>query len=117
EALVSTLENKGIPGMVQRTLIRPPSSRLGAITPQERQAVINQSPVAGQYDRTVDRESAFEMLQQRAQRVKQQKEEEVQQQEADTGGWTIPGFGNDEKPTRGKGRTTSRSSSRQTVTE
>ena len=66
EALVSTLEEKGIPSMVQRTLIRPPASRLGPITPQERQQVMAQSPVAGQYDKTIDRESAFEMLQKKA---------------------------------------------------
>ena len=66
EALVSTLENKGVPSMVQRTLVRPPSSRLGPITPQERAKLIAESPVAGQYDKTVDRESAFEMLQKKA---------------------------------------------------
>jgi DNA helicase HerA-like ATPase len=44
EALVSTLEEKGVPSMVQRTLIRPPSSRLGPITPQERADVIAMSP-------------------------------------------------------------------------
>ena len=69
EALVSTLEEKGIPAMVQRTLIRPPASRLGPITPQERQQVMAQSPVAGQYDKTVDRELAFEMLQKKARRI------------------------------------------------
>ena len=52
--------------MVQRTLIRPPASRLGPITPQERAKLIAESPVAGQYDKTVDRESAFEMLQKKA---------------------------------------------------
>ncbi len=62
EALVSTLEAKGIPSMVQRTLIRPPASRLGPITESERAALIKQSPVAGQYDETVDRDSAYEML-------------------------------------------------------
>ena len=66
EALVSTLEAKGVPSMVQRTLIRPPASRLGPITPQERQQVMAESPVAGQYDKTIDRESAFEMLQKKA---------------------------------------------------
>jgi DNA helicase HerA-like ATPase len=50
EALVSTLEAKGVPSMVQRTLIRPPSSRLGPITAAERQKLIQESPVAGQYD-------------------------------------------------------------------
>ncbi|MGC4025124.1 MAG: DUF853 domain-containing protein [Mesorhizobium sp.] len=114
EALVSTLEEKGVPGMVQRTLIRPPASRLGPITPQERQAVINQSPVSGQYDRTVDRESAFEMLQKRAAQSKQAQADEVEKQDSGSG-WTIPGFGGDDKPT--KGRRAPRASNRQTVTE
>jgi DNA helicase HerA-like ATPase len=56
EALVSTLEQKGIPSVVQRTLIRPPASRIGPVTPEERQKRIAESPVAGQYDKTVDQE-------------------------------------------------------------
>jgi uncharacterized protein len=66
EALVSVLEGKGVPSMVERTLIRPPAARLGPITTLERQAIINASPVAGQYDTVVDRESAYEMLAKRA---------------------------------------------------
>jgi len=66
EALVSTLEGKGVPGIVQRVLIRPPCSRLGPVTPQERTAAIRQSPVSGKYDTAVDRESAFEVLKARA---------------------------------------------------
>ena len=62
EALVSTLEGKGVPSVVQRTLVRPPSSRIGAIAPEERAAVMARSPVAGLYDTTLDRESAFETL-------------------------------------------------------
>ena len=68
EALVSTLEDKGVPSMVQRTLMRPPASRLGPITPEERRKMIAESPVAGQYDETVDRESAFEVLQKKVKR-------------------------------------------------
>ncbi|MBX3597023.1 MAG: DUF853 domain-containing protein [Rhizobiaceae bacterium] len=116
EALVSTLEEKGVPGMVQRTLIRPPSSRIGAISPQERQQIMNQSPVAGQYDRTVDRESAFEMLQKKAQQARQSAEEEAAKQKEAGSGWTIPGFGNEERSS-GRGTRSSRGSSRQTVTE
>ena len=56
EALVSTLEAKGTPAMVGRTLIRPPSGRLGPVTADERQAVIKASPVFGQYEKTIDRE-------------------------------------------------------------
>lgn len=66
EALVSTLEKKGMPSIVERTLIRPPSSQLGPITADERKAVIANSPVAGLYETLVDRESAFEKLRKRA---------------------------------------------------
>jgi hypothetical protein len=65
EALVSTLDEKGQPTMVQKTLVRPPNSRVGPITDAERKAVINASPVEGVYDETEDRESAYEMLQKR----------------------------------------------------
>jgi DNA helicase HerA-like ATPase len=66
EALVSVLEAKGIPSMVGKTMMRPPSSRLGVITPEERRAIMAASPVAGLYDVVEDRESAFEVLQARA---------------------------------------------------
>lgn len=62
EALVSVLEDKGIPSIVGRTLIRPPSSRLGPLAPGERQAIIAQSPLVGLYDTVIDRESAYEVL-------------------------------------------------------
>lgn len=62
EAVTSFLEAKGAPGMVERTLIRPPVSRLGSITGAERAAIMAASPVAGKYDRGVDRESAAEIL-------------------------------------------------------
>jgi DNA helicase HerA-like ATPase len=66
EALVSTLGEKAVPSVVQRTLIRPPSSRIGPITDAERKKVMDESSVSGQYDKAVDRESAFEMLQKKA---------------------------------------------------
>ncbi len=66
EALVSTLEKKGVPSMVQRTLIRPPSSRMGPITEEERRKVIRNSPVYGLYDEPEDRISAYETLKKRA---------------------------------------------------
>ncbi|MCY7354896.1 MAG: DUF853 domain-containing protein [Lysobacter sp.] len=66
EALVSTLQDKGIPMPVERTLIAPPRCRMGAITESERALVRANSPVGGKYDKTVDRESAFEMLARRA---------------------------------------------------
>ena len=62
EALVSTLEDKGVPSMVQRTLIRPPSSRLGPVTPDERRQIIGASPIKGVYEERVDRNSARERL-------------------------------------------------------
>lgn len=118
EALVSTLETKGVPSMVQRTLIRPPSSRLGPITPAERQKLIAESPVTGQYDQVIDRESAFEMLQKKA---KEAQDAEQQAQQAGTGGsrWTIPGFGNDDPAPQSGGRRAPapRPSNRQTVAE
>ncbi|MBL9098930.1 MAG: DUF853 family protein [Alphaproteobacteria bacterium] len=66
EALVSTLDTKGIPSIVDRVLIAPPSCRMGSITPDERAAVMAQSPLKGAYDETVDRESAYEILMGRA---------------------------------------------------
>ncbi|MBW8823176.1 MAG: DUF853 family protein [Xanthomonadales bacterium] len=66
EALVSTLQDKGIPMPVERTLIAPPRCRMGAITDAERQQVRAGSPVGAKYDQAVDRESAFEMLSKKA---------------------------------------------------
>ncbi len=66
EAVVSLLEEKGVPAMVSRTLIRPPSSRLGPITAAERAETLAASPVAGVYDTAIDRESAHELLAARA---------------------------------------------------
>jgi len=98
EALVSTLEQKGIPSIVQRTLIRPPSSRLGPITREERQKIIAESPVAGQYDKTIDRESAFEMLQKRAEQAAKAEDEDERDdgrrgETQGRGPWTLPDFG------------------------
>ncbi len=75
EALVSLLEDKGIPSIVQKTLIRPPASRLGPLTPEERQTVLGGSPVSGKYEETIDRESAFEVLKVRAEAATLQAEE------------------------------------------
>jgi DNA helicase HerA-like ATPase len=66
EALVSLLQDDGTPGIVERTLIRPPSSRIGSITPDERKAVLASSPIRGVYDQAMDRESAYELLKKRA---------------------------------------------------
>ena len=66
EALTSMLLDKGIPMPVERAFICPPRSRMGAISPEERAAVRSRSPVSGKYDTAVNRESAFEMLNKRA---------------------------------------------------
>ncbi len=130
EALVSMLEAKAVPAMVQRTLIRPPTSRLGPITPQERAKIMAESPVVGQYDQTVDRESAFELLQKRAaDALKAQEQASADSEQQSSGGsrWTIPGFGNDDEPTQDTGYRNApsrqrqsrapRASNRQTVAE
>ncbi|MCW5701230.1 MAG: helicase HerA-like domain-containing protein [Bradyrhizobium sp.] len=65
EALVSFLEGKGTPSMVERVLIRPPTGRIGPVTPEERKAVMKASPVKGKYDAAIDAESAYEMIQKR----------------------------------------------------
>jgi uncharacterized protein len=66
EALVSTLQEKGVPMPVERALICPPRCRIGAITDEERATVRARSPVSGKYDATVNRESAYEILAKRA---------------------------------------------------
>jgi hypothetical protein len=65
EALVSFLEGGGTPAMVERVMVRPPTGRIGPITPEERKAIMNKSPVKGKYETSVDAESAYEMLQKR----------------------------------------------------
>jgi DNA helicase HerA-like ATPase len=77
EALVSVLENKGEPSIVQRTLIRSPEARIGPVSEEERRGVIEYSPYYGKYEERQDRESAREIL---------AKKTEAAQQEADAGG-------------------------------
>lgn len=62
EALISCLDEKGRPNVVEKSVIFPPASRLGPLTPEERQAMIQASPLLNTYGQTVDRESAFEIL-------------------------------------------------------
>lgn len=66
EALVSTLQDKGIPMPVQRTMMAPPRCRMGTISTDERATVRARSPVGGRYDTALNRESAYEVLAQRA---------------------------------------------------
>jgi DNA helicase HerA-like ATPase len=65
EALVSFLEGNGVPAIVERIMVRPPSARIGPITPEERKATMDKSPVKGKYDTAIDSESAYEVLQKR----------------------------------------------------
>ena len=65
EGLVSFLEGGGTPSMVERVMIRPPTGRIGPVTPEERKSIINASPVKGKYDTAIDAESAYEMIQKR----------------------------------------------------
>lgn len=83
EALVSMLQADGTPMVVDRTLVRPPSSRLGPALPNERTNVLTSSPFRGKYDEPKDRESAFEVLEARAIAM-QKKMEEQEQLEAQT---------------------------------
>lgn len=69
EALVSLLDGKAIPGVVQRAKIAPPRGRIGALTAEERAEIVARSPLAGRYEAAVDRESAYEMLNGRASTV------------------------------------------------
>ena len=69
EAVTSYLERKGIPGVAERTLIRPPSSQLGPISKDERASFLKSSPLAGKYEALIDRNSAFEMLSQRSEQA------------------------------------------------
>src|SRR5580700_11384681 len=65
EALVSFLEGNGVPAVVERVMVRPPTARIGPITPEERKSIIDNSPVKGKYDTAIDSESAYEVLQKR----------------------------------------------------
>jgi uncharacterized protein len=80
EALISVLDEKGTPTIVRRAFIAPPESRLGAITPQERTSVIQGSAFYGHYEKALDRESAYEMLQRSAQQAPVQEEAAPQQE-------------------------------------
>src|SRR5204862_4500729 len=83
EALVSFLEGNGVPSVVERTMICPPSARLGLGSAEERRAVIGQSPVKGKYDTAIDSESAYEILKKRVEATAAGHPAD----EAQSGGW------------------------------
>ncbi len=74
EAVTSMLEKKGVPGIVQRTLIRPPSTQLGPITAGERKQTLANSAMSGKYDQRVERKSAYEILTTRAKQAAREAE-------------------------------------------
>ncbi|AXS39891.1 helicase HerA-like C-terminal domain-containing protein [Breoghania sp. L-A4] len=128
EALVSTLGAKGVPSIVERTLVRPPSSRLGPLTESEVRKVIQASPLFGVYDESQDRESAYEILKERAAKAIALEEEQRAREDRDResgnrtrrtrSGFSVPDFGRDDRPTKtARQRTTQRRSQRQSVTE
>ena len=82
EAVTSFLQPKGVPGVVERTLIRPPSSRLGPVDKSVRRAVIDGSPIAGKYETVKDRESAYEILTRRAAEAAREAEDAEKKAEA-----------------------------------
>ncbi|MCC0008019.1 MAG: DUF853 family protein [Hyphomicrobiaceae bacterium] len=86
EALVSMLENKGEPSVVQRTMMRPPEGRIGPLSDEERLGLIEYSPVYGKYEEMVDRETAHEMLAKRT-------EQAAAEAGSEGGGWTDVIFG------------------------
>ena len=77
EALVSLLDEKGRPTIVERAFVVPPGSRLGPISDDERRKIIESSPVYGHYEKTVDRESAYEKLKGRTEKKHEQRPEEA----------------------------------------
>lgn len=81
EVLISTLDEKGVPTMVERAFVVPPAGQIGPISPEQRQALIANSLVAGAYDTPLDRESAYEMLQ-RAAEAKAAEQQAAAQAEA-----------------------------------
>lgn len=114
EALVSMLENKGEPSIVQRTLIRPPESQIGPLTSDERRGVIEYSPFYGKYEDVIDRESAHEILKKRtdaaakaaAEQAAREAKERGEEAEADAGGgsWTDVIMGGPKPKTRRRSR-------------
>ena len=105
EALVSTLEAKGAPGIVQQTLIRPPASRMGPVSKKERKAVLSASSMTDKYDEPIDRKSAHEILAERAER-RAEEEEKARTREVKK-----------QRTPSSRTRSRRRSSGRQSVTE
>ncbi len=95
EALVSFLDEKGRPCVTERVYVLPPGSQIGPVTPEQRKALLAGSVVAGVYEKTLDRESAYEKLSQQAQARLAQAQEVAQakEQEAAAGGGLLGSLG------------------------
>ncbi len=78
EALVSVLNRDGSPTPVERVLIRPPESQMGAISKAEREETISRSPYKGRYDEELDRESAYEVLKERAEQAAEEMDKQAE---------------------------------------
>jgi hypothetical protein len=83
EALVSMLDEKGSPAIVERAFILPPHSKIGPITPEQRQQVIKNSVIFGHYEKMIDRESAYEILKGRAEHAAQEEAATAAQKQAE----------------------------------
>jgi len=95
EALVSCLDERGAPGIVERALIVPPQAQIGPITEDEREALMKDSLLAGHYEKAVDRESAYEILKGRTGEKQAATAKQTAQTPADNGGGILSGiFGN-----------------------
>jgi DNA helicase HerA-like ATPase len=114
EALVSVLDLKGAPTMVQRTLIRPPASRLGPPTPEGRASVRAASPIQGKYDTVIDRESAYEILRGREEKAAKEEARLAKEEEKEA---LKAMRQRKEDQARAPAKTTRRRSSRQTPVE
>jgi DNA helicase HerA-like ATPase len=77
EALISVLDESGAPTPVERVLVAPPEGRIGPIDETLRSSLMQRSPIGNRYDQRVDRESAYELLRQRAQEAAREQEEEL----------------------------------------
>ncbi|HZQ70617.1 MAG TPA: helicase HerA-like domain-containing protein [Terriglobales bacterium] len=91
EALVSFLDEKGIPGVVERAFVLPPHSQIGPITPDQRQQIIKNSLVYGTYENASDRESAYERLKGRAEQPVTPTQLQQHQEQEQNQPWSLPG--------------------------
>jgi DNA helicase HerA-like ATPase len=123
EALVSCLDEKGRPNIVERALIVPPHAQIGPITPDERKQVIASSLLAGHYEKMVDRESAYELLKGRTDEKQPAATEqsapsgEAAPAASNSGGGILGGIGGMLGGVFGGGGTSTRASNRQGMGE